>query len=497
MGGLAGAGGLVVTSAATAQQPADPSTPASIAPQPTSDPFSDPAPVSGILPGLAVSAGLEGPRSESGIGALMPWGGRLWFVTYTAHTARTGSGTGLFFVDEAMRLHRHEASVVGTYANRLVHAPSSQMMIGPHLVDAKNQVRTVDELARYRLTATLTHPADPERKLLVLGMEGHLWELDVASLAVTQLFDLRKELALPEGLWPHFKGGFTAGSRVIVANNTYDERDQTGDRPPGGRLAQWDGKGPWELLESTAFNEVTGRPGADHAQAIAIGWDKASVILRILNRDSWTRYRLPRASHAFDHGWYTEWPRAREVETERLLLDAHGLFYELSPLAYGGRVWGIRPISQHLRMIPDFCSWKGMLVLAGDQATAVGGNLWVGEPQANLWFGATDDLWRFGPPQGWGGPWWKSPVEAKSPSDPFLMTGFVHKVLHLSNDGPRGTAVDVEVDFLGDGSWHPYARLDLDAGGYAHHEFPSGFSAHWVRLVPGAATTLTAQFAYT
>jgi hypothetical protein len=45
----------------------------------------------------------------------------------------------------------------------------------------------------------------------------------------------------------------------------------------------------------------------------------------------------------------------------------HGLFYELSPLGWAGSTWGVRPISQHLRMIPDFASYRGFLVLGGNQ----------------------------------------------------------------------------------------------------------------------------------
>ncbi|HEX8199249.1 MAG TPA: hypothetical protein VF590_02090, partial [Isosphaeraceae bacterium] len=446
-------------------------------PRPIPPPPAAPAPfaVNGVVPSVGVSAGLKGPRSESGIGALMPWGGRLWFVTYTAHTASTGSGTGLYWVDEAMTRHRHEASVVGTYANRLVHGPSEQMIIGPHIINADNQVRTFADLVTCRLTATMTHLDDPEHKVYFLGMESHLWEADVRTLKVKLLFELNRELKHPAGLWPHYKGGFTAGDRVIVANNTYDERDQTRSAPSGGRLAEWDGRGTWRILEETAFNEVTGRRGGHLAQAVAVGWDRASVLLRILHRGQWTRYRLPKASHAYDHGWYTEWPRVREVETERFLMDAHGLFYELSPLAYGGRIWGVRPICQHLRMVPDFCSWKGLLVLAGDQATAVGGNDLVGEPQANLWFGATDDLWGFGRPQGWGGPWYQTEVRPGEPSDPYLMTGFVHKVLHLTHDADVGVHFAIEVDFLGDGTWGRYATLTVGGKGYIHHEFPAGF----------------------
>ena len=249
------------------------------------------------------------------------------------------------------------------------------------------------------------------------------------------------------------------------------------------------------MLEETAFCEVTGRPSPAHATVLATGWDRASVLLKVFAAGRWERYRLPVGSHCYEHMWYTEWPRIREVETERLLMDMHGLFYELPPLAYSGRVWGIKPVCQHLRMVPDFCTWRGMLVLAGDQVTAVGGNLEAGEPQSNLWFGKTDDLWSFGKPQGWGGPWRETKVAANQPSDPFLMTGFDKKCLHLAS--AADTTFIVEIDFLGDGAWRPYAELTCRASGYLHHEFPQGFSAHWVRLVPREACVATSQFVYT
>jgi hypothetical protein len=50
-----------------------------------------------------------------------------------------------------------------------------------------------------------------------------------------------------------------------------------------------------------------------------------------------------------------------EVVSERYLMDAHGTFFELAPFTYGGAVWGVRPISTHLRMIPDFASFRGMV----------------------------------------------------------------------------------------------------------------------------------------
>ncbi len=453
--------------------------------------------ISGVLPGTAVSASLSGPRSESGIGALMPWGGRLWLVTYTAHKADTGGGTGLYWVDADLRLHRHEASVVGTYANRFVHAPSTQMFIGPHVIDVEQRVRTIEPLVGVRLTATVAHLRDPANKIHVLGMESELFEVDVHSLAVRQLFTLNDDLALPAGFKPHYKGAYTTRDRLIVGSNTYHEPDAVAGTSTGGRLAEWDGRGAWRIIEQTAFCDINGSPMGDHANALALGWDRSSVILRVLARGQWSRYRLPKAGQSYDQAWYTEWPRIREVETERFLADMHGLFYEFPRMAYGGHYFGVRPVCEHLRIVPDFCSWKGLLVMAGDQHTAVGENVLAAEPQSNLWFGKTDDLWSFGKPRGWGGPWYETPVEAGQPSDPFLMTGFEHKCLHLSHTGGDPLPVRVQVDFMGNGSWHDYTRLVVSPGGYLTHIFPDGFSAHWVRLAPEAPSKATATFMYT
>lgn len=493
-----GAGGLAAASSVTTASHASGAEAAPMAANPDRVCGAEPpAVISGVIPRLGVSASLSGPRSESGIGALMPWGDRLWFVTYTAHTDTTGSGTGLYYVDAELRLHKHPASVVGTYANRFVHAQTEQMIIGPHVIDVRNQVRTIDSLTGYRLTATMAHLHDPANKVYVLGMESHLFEVDVRTLESRLLFTLNDNLQLPKGSRPHYKGGFTAGDRVIVGNNTYHERDATEGVSTGGRLAEWDGRGDWRILESTAFCDIAGTPMGDHANALAIGWDRASVLLNVLNRGTWTRYRLPKASQTFDHAWYTEWPRIREIETERFLLDMHGLFYETPKLTYGGRYFGLKPICQHLRIVPDFCSWRGMLVFAGNQTTAVTGNAHlVGEPQSNLWFGKSDDLWAFGKPAGWGGPWLESVVEPGEPSDPFLMTGFDRKCLHLTHDSGGTVDVAIEVDFIGNGRWSRYETLEVPAGGYVHHEFPSGFGAHWVRLVAARSCKATAQFVY-
>jgi hypothetical protein len=228
------------------------------------------------------------------------------------------------------------------------------------------------------------------------------------------------------------------------------------------------------------------------------GWDESSVLFWALVKGQWKRYRLPKASHTFDHAWQTEWTRIREVETERFLVDVHGMFYELQPIAFQDAVWGVNPICAHLRIVPDYCSFRGLFAMAGNQNTPNRDNNPVGgQPQSGIWFGKTDDLWQFGKPKGWGGPWRDTPVRAGLPSDPYLMTGFEHKCLHLTHDAEREVTFTVELDFLGNGEFRPLLRLAVPAQGYLCHTFETGLSAHWVRVVAGADGRATAWFVYT
>ncbi|HHT27450.1 MAG TPA: hypothetical protein GXZ82_09420 [Firmicutes bacterium] len=456
--------------------------------------------ISGVFPHLAVKAEHLPARTETGIGALMPWANRLWFVTYVAHKSRSGAGTGLFYVDDNLNLVKHPQSVVGTYANRMIHAPSHQLIIGPHIIDIEGNVRTFTDLVDIRITATAKHLFDPDNKVYMLGMEGELFEADVNTLETKQIADLTKELQMVQRgdvyyAQPHFKAAFTGQGRLIVGNNTYDDEDHTGliNR---GRLAEWDGD-RWEIIDTAQYNEVMGRTSIGKA-IFATGQDRASAILQVRINERWEKYRLPKATHTQDHTVTTEWPRIREVESERWLMDVCGMFYELPAMQYAGKVWGVRPISTHLRIIPDYCSWNGMLVMAGDQTTPIRDhNAFVGQPQANLWFGKTDDLWQWGKPKGWGGPWYRSTVKAGVASDPFLMTGFEHKCVHFSHNAAKPVGFTMQVDFCGDGDWQTYKELSVPSSGYLSYVFETGFSALWVRFIPDQDCEASVQLAYT
>ncbi len=448
-----------------------------------------PIQVKGVFPKMTVMAEGVGSDSEAGIGALIPWAEKLWAIGYVSHIR--GKGLGLYEISEDMTMRKHPASVTGTFANRMVHWDSEQAFIGPHAIDAKGNVRTIEALKGHRLTATMRHLKAPKEMVYFLTMEGLLFEVNVKTLEAKRLFNLVKELEIPRGAPPHFKGGFCAQGRVVVANNTYDEAEFLGKRQ-AGFLAEWDGK-KWTVVERNPFVGVSGGGSRGYGgnTIYATGWSRSSAILRVFNRGKWSRYLLPKASHSWDHTWNTEWMRIRHAQTERYLMDIHGMFYDLPPFAYGGRVWGVRPICTHLRIVPDFCFWRGLFVMAGDQIDHD-----EGQPQSGLWFGNIDDLWQMGKPSGWGGPWWENAVKTGTTSDPFLMTGFDKKVVHLAQDSDDTVKFNIEVDFLGNGTWKKYKTFTVPAKGYVHHEFPDGFSAHWVRVSVDTDCKATAYFMY-
>jgi hypothetical protein len=457
--------------------------------------------ISGVNPGLSMTAESEAPRTESGIGALMPWADKLWAVTYPSHGAATGNGTGLYEIGEDLTMEKHEESVVGTYANRMIHSESDQAIIGPHIIDADAQVRTFDGLLNddeerpNRLTATMEHLDRSSEWVYFLTMEGLLYEANVDTLEANKLFDLNDELNIEGGPQAtHFKGGHTSNGRVVVANNTYDEAEYTGEGTRG-RLAEWNGD-EWRILEEHPFMEVTGRSNLGEV-IFATGWDRRSAILKVFAENEWSTYRLPKGSHTYDHTFQTEWTRIREVETERYLMDCHGLFYELTPTAYDGNVWGIDPICKHLRIVPDYCGFRGMFVMAGNQTTPNNdANVVVGQPQSGLWLGKTDDLWEFGKPKGWGGPWREDNVNAGQSSDPYLMTGFDEKCVHFEHDADEPVEFTIEIDFDGSHRWRLYRTVTVDTGGYKVYDFPDGFSAHWVRFATDLACEATVQLTY-
>lgn len=206
------------------------------------------------------------------------------------------------------------------------------------------------------------------------------------------------------------------------------------------------------------------------------------------------RYHLPRLHPAYDG---LEDRVIREVVTERSLLNAHGTLYEL-PRPESGGVRRMKPVTTHGLRIHDFCSWRGMLVLSGVDEGAKGEHIVsaaAGGPA--LWLGNVDDLWRFGPPRGEGGPLFDTPVLAGAGSDPFLMAGYDQKRATLRHDAPTTVRFTLDIDFAADGLFLPFTTLDVPAGEALDYTFPEGFAAHWIRVRVDQDCRATAYFQYT
>ncbi len=216
--------------------------------------------------------------------------------------------------------------------------------------------------------------------------------------------------------------------------------------------------------------------------------------------DDGQRYRLPIGNPIYQaHPEILNQQRTSpEVTTERDLFQCAGTFYEL-PARNAGGFAKIRPIATHPLFVQDYCSWRGLLVLSG---VAVGDNVTnshiirSSDGLCAVWLGAVDDLWTLGKPVGRGGPWTQSQVRPGEPSDPYLLTGYDHKVLTLSHDADTPVTFRLEVDISGTGNWHMFHTLDIPPRGKSEFTFPPAFEAYWIRLVASDNCLATAEFVY-
>ena len=234
----------------------------------------------------------------------------------------------------------------------------------------------------------------------------------------------------------------------------------------------------------------------DEASVILVSKESRAIVGKPGNR---TRLRLPKGSAAFDKPFSFGHPRMhREVESERMMANIHGTFYEVPFWIVGAPALytKMRPVSTHNRQISDFTTWNGLLVLAGLKADAQEStHVYKSEDgKTSLWFGGIDDLWKFGKPTGVGGPWKNTPVKAGVPSDPYLMTGYDQKTLELTAEQDCTITVEVDIDHWT--GFHPYRSFKLKAGETFNHQFPTGFAAHWVRVSSDKDTVATAWFTY-
>lgn len=471
-----------------------------------------PLQLSGIYPHLA----LYNNENECGIGAVVPWGGRLWVVTYAPH-APTGSSDKLYEITPELELIIRPESIGGTPANRMIHRESKQLFIGPYAIDQHRHVRTIPFRNLFgRPTGNARHLTDPAGKIYYASMEEGFYEVDVASLTVTRLWSDEQVNEGRHANLPgyHGKGLYSGQGRLIYANNG-EHGKMAHQRPdlPSGVLASWNGSAPeWNIIRRNQFTEVTG-PGGIHGNndpandpIWAVGWDHRSLLLNLLDKGSWHTYRLPKGSHSYDgaHGWNTEWPRIREIGEADLLMTMHGTFWRFPSTFSLGNTAGIAPRSNYLKVVGDFARWGERIVLGCDDTAKseflnkrkAKGHIAAPQSHSNLWFIHPDALDSFGPCIGRGAVWLNDAIKAKVPSDPYLFSGYDYRYLHLSHDAREAVTFHLEVDKTGNGTWSPLRKVVVPESGYTGLSFPPDEAGTWIRIRSSADCNASAVYSF-
>lgn len=465
---------------------------------------------SGIYPHLAY----YNSQGECGTGAVVPWAGALWVVTYSPHEPY-GSDDKLYQIKPDLTQIVRPESIGGTPANRMIHTPSQQLFIGPYAIDTAANVRVIPyDRVPGRPTGNAAHLTDPENRILMATMEAGFYDIDVHTLDAKTLYkdgnQMRREGATGRlsPLLPGYHGkGFYSSQGVAVYSNNGEEGElaQRQFDIPSGSLSEWDGK-DWKVIRRNQFTEVTG-PGGIEGNAStsdpiwSLGWDYKSVILAC--RDTvagWTFYRLPKASFAYDgaHGWNTEWPRIRNVGTREnpdMLMTMHGMFWRFPHTFTSQNTAGITPRGAYLKVIGDFTEWNGRLVFGCDDSAQseflnkrrqkgnIGG---TGQSNSNLWFGDMSTPDNVGPTTAAGSLWLKEQVEAGVPSDPFLFAGWDNRCAWMANRSDKDATITFEVDKKGDGTWTQLRTETLSAGESKFIPFEPQDEGIWIRATSDA-----------
>lgn len=481
--------------------------------------------ISGIYPHLAY----YNEEGECGTGAVVPWAGKLWVVTYGPHLP-FGSSDKLYEIDEHLNKTERPESIGGTPANRMIHDESQQLFIGPYAIDANGKVRTLAyEDMPGRHTGNARHLTDPENKLYYATMEEGFYEVDVHTLEVKMLYEdanvgRRKSSdtdSNPPGsllLGAHGKGAYSGQGVMVYSNN-----GESGQKAleqfdiEAGSLSEWDGK-EWKLVRRNQFVEVTGPGGIygnsnpDADPIWATGWDHKSVILGVRNPDTgWDFYRLPKASHSYDgaHGWNTEWPRIRDVGKESqpdYLMTMHGMFWKFPESFTAKNSAGIRPRSSYLKVIGDYTRWNDGLVFGCDDSaqkeflnkrSAKGNIEGPGQSNSNLWFTSLDLPDKLGPATANGAVWLEEEVAADVPSEPMLFSGWDFRNIWIKNHGKQAVEFQFEVDRSGDRSWENFQTVKLNGGESQILSFGKEQQGEWLRVRTDKNTIATVHITFT
>lgn len=483
--------------------------------------------ISGIYPKLA----FFNNEGECGTGAVVPWAGSLWAITYGPHLP-FGSSDKLYQITPDKKMTVRSESIGGTPANRLIHKESNQLNIGPYFINETGDVRVLPwQEAPGRYTGSARHLTDPANKIYIGTMEEGFYEVDVNSLKAKELYrdsnegwrlykkdpkNNPKHVELLPGA--HGKGLYSGQGVMVFSNNGENSAAAMKHFDAlSGSLSEWDGK-DWKVIRRNQFVELTG-PGGIYGNTNpetdpiwATGWDHKSVLLGVRQPDKgWTFYRLPKASHSYDgaHGWNTEWPRIRNVGTDGqpdYLMTMHGLFWRFPQTFTVENSAGIRPRTSYLKVIGDFARWNDELVFGCDDSAqkeflnkrkAKGNIEGPGQSNSNLWFTSLTKPDELGPATADGAVWEKEEIQANVYCEPYLFAGWKNRCCWLQNDGTQDITFTFEVDRQGNNTWTELTKMPVPAGQSIYLPFDSKEQGEWIRVKSDKGSNVTVSFVYT
>ncbi|MGP1435289.1 MAG: hypothetical protein ACTTKN_01435 [Phocaeicola sp.] len=459
-------------------------------------------------------------EDECGTGAVVPWNGSLWTISYGPHLPFGSSDKLYQITSDIVKITRSE-SIGGTPANRMIHKESNQLFIGPYIIDSLGKVHVIGvEQMPGRLTGCARNLIDPTHKINIATMEQGFYEIDVNSLDVKTLFKdgnlLKNEGAknyqrtLCKGV--HGKGFYSGQGVYVYSNNGEDSPKAMYDpKIEAGSLSEFDGK-EWKTIRRNQFTEVTG-PGGIYGNSNpeidpiwALGWDYKSIIIAVRDAErGWKFFRAPKASNSYDgaHGWNTEWPRIRSIGNE-YLMTMHGMFWHFPGTFSWDNTAGIRPYTNYLKVIGDFCEWNGKLVFGCDDSArseflnirkAKGNIAAPGQSNSNLWFTSLDQPKHNGTSDAVGAVWENEQISAGTTSDPFLLAGWKSRLLWISNSGSSKVVYSFEIDKAGNNHWEKSIKVSVPSHSSRMVSLDK-LLGEWIRVTVDENTKTTVAFVY-
>ncbi|MDR1584957.1 MAG: hypothetical protein LBS07_02115 [Prevotellaceae bacterium] len=452
----------------------------------------------------------------------------MWAVTYAPHSPY-GSSDKLYEITSGLEQTIRLESIGGTPANRLIHKESGQLFIGPYTIDKDGNVRALSyRTAPGRYTGAARHLTDPASKIYIATMEEGFYEVDVNTLNVNTLYSDDNVSRRPDGFpvlekktasllgW-HGKGLYSGQGVLIFSNNgEYGQEALERFDATSGALYEWDGA-LWKLIRRNQFTEITG-PGGIYGNlnpavdpVWTTGFDYKSALLGVRQNGEWHFFRLPKASYSYDgaHGWNTEWPRIRNIGTDKnpdYLMTMHGLFWRFPHTFSLDNTAGISPRSAYLKVIGDFTRWNGKIVFGCDDSAeseflntrkAKGNIAGPGQSNSNLWFLSPEEIDNLGSSNASGYVWLREKVEAAVASEAFLFAGWENRTAWIKNSDKYPVSYTFEVDIDGNNKWVELVKETVPANASKYISFNDSHKGEWIRVKTDKSANTSLGFVYT